>query len=73
MKKKLLIILFALVLLLDFAALDDITTGNEPSFTLEYSILIASIPILVFITYQLLHKKSKKTIQNQTFNSRFDI
>ena len=33
-------------LLLDWAALDDITTGNEPSYFLEYSIL--AISVLIF-------------------------
>ena len=34
------------LLLLDFAALDDITTGNEPDFYLEYAILGVSLPLL---------------------------
>ena len=34
------------LLLLDFAALDDITTGNEPNFYLEYAILGMSLPLL---------------------------
>ena len=34
------------LLLLDFAALDDITTRNEPNFYLEYAILSISLPLL---------------------------
>ena len=34
------------LLLLDFAALDDITTGNEPDFYLEYAMLSISLPLL---------------------------
>ena len=34
------------LLLLDFAALDDITTGNEPNFYLEYAVLGISLPLL---------------------------
>ena len=34
------------LLLLDFAALDDITTGNEPSFYAEYVMLGVSLPSL---------------------------
>lgn len=36
-------VLAVILLSLDWAALDDITTGSEPSFTLEYLILGASI------------------------------
>ncbi len=34
------------LLLLDFAALDDITTGNELDFYLEYVMLGISVPLL---------------------------
>ncbi|MEK7186293.1 MAG: hypothetical protein AAB675_02935 [Patescibacteria group bacterium] len=41
---KILIIFFLIILLfLDYAALDDITTGNEPSFLGEYTILAVSV------------------------------
>ena len=39
-----LIVLTALAAL-DFAALDDITTGVEPSFTAEWATLILSVPV----------------------------
>lgn len=45
------IALLALVLLaLDWAALDDITTGHEPSLVLEIALLALSAPLLVFLT-----------------------
>ena len=37
-------ILFALAAL-DYAALDDITTGSEPGFGAEWTMLILSVPI----------------------------
>ena len=37
------------VLALDWAALDDITTGNEPDFAGEFVALAISIPILVLL------------------------
>ena len=39
------------VLALDFAAFDDITTGKEPNYTAETVIIIASIPSLVGIYF----------------------
>jgi len=55
MKKALLIILILLITLaLDWAALDDITTGHEPDFAAEYIVLVASIPILIFSLSKLI-------------------
>ncbi|EKD91203.1 MAG: hypothetical protein ACD_30C00039G0010 [uncultured bacterium] len=42
---KILVILTLLVL--DYSALDDITTGNEPDYTLEYAILALSAVIFL--------------------------
>ena len=56
-KKQLLFILILLVLL-DFAALDDLTTGLEPNFVGEWVIVILSIPAFVYLFYNLF-KKSK--------------
>jgi len=42
------LIVFTL-LLLDWAALDDITTGQEPNYAGEYAILIISVIIFVFL------------------------
>lgn len=43
-------IMFGGLLLLDWAALDDITTGNEPNLTGEYAILAASV-IIIFAVW----------------------
>lgn len=57
MKKIALYLVAGLVLILDFLALDDITTGNEPDHTLEYVILAASVVVLFSIYYFGLRKK----------------
>ena len=49
MKKKLLIGFLIIILFLDFLALDDITTGSEPSFFLEYVVLGISILLLPWL------------------------
>ena len=35
------------LVLLNWAALDDITTGSQPSFILEYSVVGASVLVLI--------------------------
>lgn len=50
-----LIVTAGALFLLDFAALDDITTGNEPNFYLEYAILIISV--FVFIGLAVIYRK----------------
>ncbi|EKD95842.1 MAG: hypothetical protein ACD_24C00305G0001 [uncultured bacterium] len=62
MIKKLPYILIVLILvILDFAALDDITTGNEPNYTLEFVILALSVFAYTFLVIKFLlnHKISK--------------
>ena len=59
MKKVLFVTLILITLALDWAALDDITTGREPDFTAEYAILITSLPALLFVRY--LYRNSNKT------------
>ena len=52
--------IIATLLLLDWAALDDITTSNEPSNTGEYLTLFLSLVIFVIlITYWVKHKNKK--------------
>jgi len=41
--------LIVTLLALDWAALDDITTGQEPNYTGEYAMLIISVIIFVFL------------------------
>ncbi len=44
--------LAVLVLILDWAAADDITTGQESSLAMEYAALILSVPILVLMAWR---------------------
>lgn len=56
MKKFIFIITLILFLLLDWAALDDITTGHDPSIILEYLIVLISIPVLDYLFHRLYLK-----------------
>lgn len=56
MRKALFIALIVAILFLDYAALDDITTGNEPSLTGEYLILVLSVPFLSLLFWNLIQK-----------------
>lgn len=49
MKRVLLIVALLGILILDWLALDDITTGNQPTFFWEYAMLGASIVLLPLI------------------------
>jgi hypothetical protein len=53
-KKYILPLLVMILLALDWTALDDITTGNEPDYWLEYDTLLFSIIIFVLLTYSNL-------------------
>ncbi len=46
------------ILLLDYAALDDITTGNEPDYYGEYAILVISVIIFGFLIFKFLKKRN---------------
>lgn len=48
-------VVFILLLVLDWLALDDITTGNEPSLVGEYMVLGVSI-VLMPVLYLLWRK-----------------
>lgn len=67
MIRLLLVGLFFLVLLLDWAALDDITTGKEPSLLGEYLILIISLFALPAVGY-LLCREVKITKTKLSFD-----
>lgn len=56
MAKKLLIGITVIILILDWLALDDITTGNEPNLFGEYAMVAASMPVLLFLGYALFKK-----------------
>jgi len=46
MRRLLIGVGICLVLGLDWLALDDITTGHEPSFVAEWAFVLASVPAL---------------------------
>lgn len=50
-------IMVLIFLLLDFVALDDITTGNEPNFLGEYVTLAVSVVVFVMVGGMLLKKR----------------
>ncbi len=45
------------VLLLDLLALDDITTGRQPSFALEYSMLALSVVYFAALGWLLTRRR----------------
>jgi len=61
MKKFLFGISIFVILALDWAALDDITTGIEPNYTGEYLILILSLLIFGFMEYYFYKRKDIKS------------
>lgn len=63
MKRALIVILLFALLALDWAALDDITTGNEPDYYGEYAILLGSIVVFAAIGWIQLNRKRSPRIQ----------
>ena len=64
------------ILLLDFAALDDITTGNEPNFYGEYLIIFASFVFFGYLIgkdWQINAYKLQKRITQNTFLKHYHI
>jgi len=61
-KRILLISIVVFLLALDWLALDDITTGNEPNYYGEYTILASSVIVfgIVAIWNLKLRRKSNK-------------
>jgi hypothetical protein len=57
MKRILWIIGVILILILDWLALDDITTGNEPDFRVEYLILGVSVVIIGILIWKRFVRK----------------
>lgn len=56
-KVPLVVIGLVAILLLDWAALDDITTGNEPNYYLEYLTLAGSVLIFGFLIFKFFPRK----------------
>ena len=61
MKKFLFGISIFVILALDWAALDDITTGIEPNYTGEYVILILSLFIFALMGYNFYKRRDIKS------------
>jgi len=62
-KKILLISVVIILLVLDWFALDDITTGNEPNYYGEYAILFVSVIVFgVIVIWILKLKKNSNKI-----------
>jgi len=61
MKKFLFGISIFVILALDWAALDDITTGIEPNYTGEYLILILSLFIFALMGYNFYKRRDIKS------------
>jgi len=60
-------LLFALILILlvlDWAALDDITTGNEQNYFLEYAVLLISLLIFGILGLVIFRRKQKQKLRN---------
>ncbi len=49
MKKFLLFLFLSATVALNYAALDDITTGSEPNFYAEYAVIIGSAAIWILL------------------------
>ena len=48
------------VLLIAFAAFDDITTGNEPDFRQEYFVLVACSISLMVVAVKLMRRRGPR-------------
>jgi len=57
MRRAVIMLAIAILLALDWAALDDITTGMEPRFAGEYATLIASVPAVGMLWLWLRKKR----------------
>ena len=55
--RLLLAVVLLVILALDFAALDDITTGNEPGFAMEWAWLTVSTIFLGALSWILLRRR----------------
>lgn len=54
---KLIGVISIAVILIDYAALDDITTGSEPSFILEYLFLMFSVVWFVILAITAIGRR----------------
>lgn len=67
-----LLIVSTVIVLLDWAALDDITTNQQTDYTGEYAMLASSallLPLLIYVWIKLNQSSSLKTHRSQTAQS----
>lgn len=57
MEKVFVLGIIIVLLVLDWLALDDITTGNQPNFYFEYTMLVVSLLILSLLGVTFFKKK----------------
>ncbi len=62
-KRILLISIVLILLVLDWFALDDITTGNEPNYYGEYAVLAVSVIVFGLIFLWALRKDKTKEVK----------
>lgn len=62
------IIAFIVILVLDWLALDDITTGNQPSYFWEYAMLVVSIAAIGSIGVFYFRKSYKVNVVGVSVN-----
>lgn len=55
-RRILVILVISVFILLDWAALDDITTGNEPNYWGEYAILLVSAAIFAYLLWRKIRR-----------------
>ena len=75
-KYWLLVIAAFLILALDFAAFDDITTGTEPNYLGEAAIIILSIPTLTglyFFAKTTSQSKLSPFYETKILSTQFDL
>jgi hypothetical protein len=71
--KKAVIILVLVLLLLDYAALDDITTGNEPNYFGEYIFLLWSLAVFALLIQYKGNLKAIYTDIKNAINKNRDL
>lgn len=62
--KKLMVSGIVVLLALDWLALDDLTTGNEPDKRQEVAMVMVSVPLLILIGKELLASRSRDKIHS---------
>lgn len=73
MKKAVVGLLIVIILLLDYAALDDITTGSEPDYIGEYLFLGSSVIVLGLIGYMYRVVKAGKDIKRLKYTIFYGV